>query len=291
MELIPILEKSFLEIANLMRNQNTLDLGDYMNEYNFSGDDVKQLDLMSNVILKTNLEKCNKVRCIGSEEDEELHYTKHEDAPYLICFDPLDGSTNIDVNITTGTIFAIYKYDNNNKIKNGRNIIMSGYSLYGASTQYLIAYNNKLSMYQYVSSENMFVCNKTDMKIKEKGNIYSINESAKHTWCDKRFNSFIETCINDGYNMRWVGSLVADAHRTLIKGGFFAYPANNKNTSGKIRLLYEAYPFAHIFETAGGYGSNGEEQLLDVPFPENIHQKTPIILSSNSEFTQFIISK
>ena len=291
MELIPILEKSFLEIANLMRNQNTLDLGDYMNEYNFSGDDVKQLDLMSNVILKTNLEKCNKVRCIGSEEDEELHYTKHEDAPYLICFDPLDGSTNIDVNITTGTIFAIYKYDNNNEIKNGRNIIMSGYSLYGASTQYLIAYNNKLSMYQYVSSENMFVCNKTDMKIKEKGNIYSINESAKHTWCDKRFNSFIETCINNGYNMRWVGSLVADAHRTLIKGGFFAYPANNKNTNGKIRLLYEAYPFAHIFETAGGYGSNGEEQLLDVPFPENIHQKTPIILSSNSEFTQFITSK
>ena len=167
MELIPILEKSFLEIANLMRNQNTLDLGDYMNEYNFSGDDVKQLDLMSNVILKTNLEKCNKVRCIGSEEDEELHYTKHEDAPYLICFDPLDGSTNIDVNITTGTIFAIYKYDHNNEIKNGRNIIMSGYSLYGASTQYLIAYNNKLSMYQYVPSENMFVCNKTDMKIKE----------------------------------------------------------------------------------------------------------------------------
>ena len=83
MELIPILEKSFLEIANLMRNQNTLDLGDYMNEYNFSGDDVKQLDLMSNVILKTNLEKCNKVRCIGSEEDEELHYTKHEDVLIL----------------------------------------------------------------------------------------------------------------------------------------------------------------------------------------------------------------
>ena len=290
MELIPILEKSFLEIANLMRNQNTLDLGDYMNEYNFSGDDVKQLDLMSNVILKTNLKKCNKVRCIGSEEDEELHYTKHEDAPYLICFDPLDGSTNIDVNITTGTIFAIYKYDNNNEIKNGRNIIISGYSLYGASTQYLIAYNNKLSMYQYVPSENMFVCNKTDMKIKEKGNIYSINEANKHMWCDKRFNSFIESCINDGYTTRWVGSLVADAHRTLIKGGFFAYPANNKNTSGKIRLLYEAYPFAHIFETAGGYGSNGEEQLLDVPFPENIHQKTPIILSSNSEFTQFITS-
>jgi fructose-1,6-bisphosphatase I len=290
MEILPILEKSFIEIAHLMRNQNTLELGDYMNEYNFSGDDVKQLDLKSNVILKTNLEKCDQVRCIGSEEDEELHYTKNENAPYLICFDPLDGSSNIDVNITTGTIFAIYRYDQNNEIKNGRNIIMSGYSLYGASTQYLIAHQNELSMYQYSCSDKKFVCNKKNMKIKEKGNIYSINEANKHILCDNRYNRFIDLCIKENYTTRWVGSMVADAHRTLIKGGFFAYPANEKNKNGKIRLLYEAYPFAHIFEVAGGYGSNGEGQILDIPFPENIHQKTPIVLSSNSEFTKFIIS-
>ena len=288
MDLLPTLEKSFLEIANLMKNQNTLDLGDYMDEYNFSGDDVKQLDLMSNVILKTNLEKCLQVRCIGSEEDKELHYTEHKNAPYLICFDPLDGSSNIDVNITTGTIFAVYKYDDKNEITNGRNIIMSGYSLYGASTQYIIAYHNNVSMYQYVPSEQKFVCIKTNMKLKEKGNIYSINEANKHIWCDKRFVPFIDSRIKENYSTRWVGSLVADAHRTLIKGGFFAYPANEKNKDGKIRLLYEAYPFAHIFEVAGGFGSNGEEQLLDIPFPKNIHQKTPIILSSNSEFTKFI---
>lgn len=288
MDLLPTLEKSFLEIANLMKNQNTLDLGDYMDEYNFSGDDVKQLDLMSNVILKTNLEKCVQVRCIGSEEDKELHYTEHKNAPYLICFDPLDGSSNIDVNITTGTIFAVYKYDDKNEITNGRNIIMSGYSLYGASTQYIIAYHNNVSMYQYVPSEQKFVCIKTNMKLKEKGNIYSINEANKHIWCDKRFVPFIDSRIKENYSTRWVGSLVADAHRTLIKGGFFAYPANEKNKDGKIRLLYEAYPFAHIFEIAGGFGSNGEEQLLDIPFPKNIHQKTPIILSSNSEFTKFI---
>ena len=126
------------------------------------------------------------------------------------------------------------------------------------------------------------------MKLKEKGNIYSINEANKHIWCDKRFVPFIDSRIKENYSTRWVGSLVADAHRTLIKGGFFAYPANEKNKDGKIRLLYEAYPFAHIFEVAGGFGSNGEEQLLDIPFPKNIHQKTPIILSSNSEFTKFI---
>lgn len=290
MELLPTLEKSFLEIANLMKNQNTLELGDYMDEYNFSGDDVKQLDLMSNVILKTNLEKCVQVRCIGSEEDKDLLYTKYKDAPYLICFDPLDGSSNIDVNITTGTIFAIYQYNDKNKITNGRDIIMSGYSLYGACTQYVIAYQNRISMSQYVPSENKFACVKTNMRIKEKGNIYSINEANKNMWCDNRFIPFIDSCIKENYTTRWVGSLVADAHRTLIKGGFFAYPGNEKHKHGKIRLLYEAYPFAHIFEIAGGFGSNGHEHLLDLPFPENIHQKTPIILSSNSEFTKFITS-
>lgn len=288
MDLLPTLEKCFLEIANLMKNQNTFDLGDYIDEYNFSGDDVKQLDLMSNVILKTHLEKCPQLRCIGSEEDKELYYTKYTDAPYLICFDPLDGSSNIDVNITTGTIFAIYQYDNKNQITNGRNIIMSGYSLYGASTQYVFAYHNNISMYQYVPNKQKFVCVKNNIKLKNKGNIYSINEANKDIWCDNRFVPFIKWCIEENYTTRWIGSLVADAHRTLMKGGLFSYPGNKKYKNGKIRLLYEAYPFAHIFEVAGGFGSNGEEHLLDVAFPKNIHQKTPIILSSNGEFTKFI---
>ena len=93
--------------------------------------------------------------------------------------------------------------------------------------------------------------------------------------------------INENYTTRWVGSLVADAHRTLIKGGFFAYPGNHKNNDGKIRLLYEAYPFAHIFETAGGFSSNGSECILDLPYPNNLHQKTPIISSSKYEISYF----
>ena len=127
-------------------------------------------------------------------------------------------------------------------------------------------------------------------KIPDKGTNYAINESNKHIWLDKRNNRICDKLIDNGYSARWVASMVADAHRTLIKGGFFNYPSNKKNTSGKIRLLYEAYPFAYIFKIAGGRSLNGLENksILDVGYPENCHQKTAIILSSNTEMELFI---
>jgi fructose-1,6-bisphosphatase I len=270
-----------------------LDLGGLLNENNVSGDDVKELDVVSNDLLKHNLSQCSLVRTIGSEEEDELYQTSHVDAPYLVCYDPLDGSSNVDVNITTGTIFAVYQYDENGKIESGRNIVMSGYCLYGGCTQYILAYNGSVSMYQYIPSKHCFTCKNEfvkiheNMKVQEKGTIFSLNEAHKHKWCDKRFQPFIETMIEQKYNARWVGSMVADGHRTLIKGGFFAYPANESSLQGKIRLLYEAYPFAHIFETAGGISTDGITNILDIPYPEKLHQKTPIILSSKTEYDIF----
>ena len=286
-EVVAVLEKSFMEISELIRNQNSLDLGNQLNELNLSGDDVKHVDIVSNNILKHKLEKCSFIRAIGSEEEDELYLTQHVNAPYLICYDPLDGSSNVDVNITTGTIFALYKYEENGIITNGHNIVISGYCLYGGCTQYLIARENVLSMYQYDSIDKHFTCINKDMKIKSKGNIYSLNESNRHTWLDNRYVACIDAFMKKGYNSRNVGSLVADGHRTLIKGGFFAYPANKKNTSGKIRLLYEAYPFAHTFETGGGVATNGEMRLLDIPYPDKLHQKTPIVLASKEDYATF----
>jgi len=291
--LIFALEKSFKEISKLVRNKNSLDLGGLLNANNVSGDDVKELDIVSNNLLKRNLAKCSLVRTIGSEEEDELYETSHTDAPYLVCYDPLDGSSNVDVNITTGTIFAVYQYDENGKIENGRNIVMSGYCLYGGCCQYVLAHNGSVSMYQYIPSTGCFSCKNEfvkiheNMKIQEKGTIFSLNEAHKHKWCDKRYQPFIETMIEQKYNARWVGSMVADGHRTLIKGGFFAYPENESNLQGKIRLLYEAYPFAHIFETAGGISTDGISNILDIPYPEKLHQKTPIILSSKTEYDIF----
>ena len=287
-EIIACLEKSFVQISDLIRKTNSVNLGSFSDTHNASGDDVKKVDVISNDILKENLSKCTLIRTIGSEEEAEFCYTDFTDAPYLICYDPLDGSSNIDVNITTGTIFSVYKYDKENKIQDGHNIIMSGYCLYGGATQYVLAYNNKISFYQYSAEDGSFQLLNDNLKMKEKGATYSLNESNKKAWTDARLNQLIDSFIEQKYVARWVGSLVADAHRTLIKGGFFAYPGNRKDLEGKIRLLYEAYPFAHIFHNAGGFSSNGVSSILDVPFPAKIHQKTPIVLCSKHEHELFV---
>ena len=288
LEIMASLEKCFIHISELIRETNSVKLGSLANIHNTSGDDVKTIDVMSNDIMKETLSKCVLIRTIGSEEEDDFHYTKFTDAPYLICYDPLDGSSNIDVNITTGTIFSVYAYNKNGKIADGNSIVMSGYCLYGGATQYVLSFNNNLSFYQYSTQDKMFYLLKDRLKIKEKGAIYSLNESNKKAWTDARFNKIIDLFIEQKYGARWVGSLVADAHRTLMKGGFFAYPGNSKDPEGKIRLLYEAYPFAHIFHNAGGFSSNGVRSILDVPFPDKIHQKTPIVLCGKYEHDLFV---
>ena len=282
------IKHSCKKISHLIKDSNPLEMAKLSDEYNLSGDNTKKLDLMSNEILKIELSKCKHVRTIGSEEEEQFVKTQYKDAPFMVCFDPLDGSSNIGVNITTGTIFAIYKYNNENKIGSGHNIVSAGYCLYGGATQYVLANSEKCSFYQYSICEKKFNCINSNLIIKDKGSIYSINESNQECWLDKRYNKVIKTFIHTGYSARWVGSLVADAHRTLIKGGFFAYPGNSKNINGKIRLLYEAYPFAYIFEKAGGFATNGTQRLLDIPFPDNIHEKTPIVLSGKVEMNTFV---
>ena len=289
MEIIKLLKKGFIQISELIRNENSLTLSQLTDSNNNSGDDVKKIDIISNDILKNILIECPLIRKIGSEEEDELIETSFKDAPYLVCYDPLDGSSNVDVNITTGTIFCIYKYDEDGNIKNGHNIIASGYCLYGGATQCMIAYEGKLSFYQYSTINQTFNLLNDNIRIKTKGSIYSLNECNKHIWIDKRYNNLINKFIEEKYSTRWIGSLVADAHRTIIKGGFFSYPGNTKDKNGKIRLIYEAYPFAYIFFVGGGFSSNGEKNILDIEFPEKIHQKTPITLCGKYEneiFTQ-----
>ena len=290
---IDIIKHCCKKISNIIKNSDSIELSTLSEQYNLSGDNAKKLDIIANSILKSELEKCELIRKIGSEEEEEIYNTPYVNAPYLICFDPLDGSSNIGVNITTGTIFALYKY-NNNVITDGNNIILAGYCLYGGSTQLIIA-DKQVNMYQLkktsnINNEKDFILISESMKVPHKGNYYAINESNKYIWHDKRNGIIGDKLINEGYSARWVASLVADAHRTIIKGGFFSYPTNNKNINGKIRLLYEAYPFAYIFKIAGAKSLNGKGNtpLLDVPFPENCHQKTPIILSSPYEMNLFL---
>ena len=218
--------------------------------------------------------------------------TSHKDGQYLVSYDPLDGSTNIGVNITTGTIFGVYKYDEHDNIKSGRNIVLAGYCLYGAATQLIIAYADKVSMYQlkYTGEKNIireFVKIQDNIKIPKKGMIYSINESNRNKWIDDRYDKIIKWMLEKDYTTRWVGALVADAHRTLFKGGLFSYPGTITHPSGKFvystRLIR-----SHLFLKAGGKATNGSIPLLDIKFPKySIHLKTPIILASCYEMLYF----
>ena len=285
LNIINSLKDSFVHISKLIRYSNSITLSTTLDVNNISGDFVKQLDIETNNIIKNKLLECPNIRAIGSEEEDHLYYTNNIDEEYLVCYDPLDGSSNIDANITVGTIFAIYKY-NNNRINDGNNIVCSGYCLYGGSTQLIIATDTVQML--LLNNENQFTIINENIVIKDTGNIYSINEANKYLWDKTIYNDYINLLIKNKYTSRWVGSMVADGHRTLIKGGIFCYPENKNSPEGKIRLLYEAYPFAYIFKIAGGHSSNGVISILDIPFPENIHQKTPILLSGNKEYQLFI---
>lgn len=279
-EILSEIQQACISISHEIRYSDSLNLSEVEGKYNHSGDNVKKLDLIANNILKYRLMKCKHVRMIGSEEELHLVPTGFVQGKYLVCFDPLDGSSNISVNITTGTIFAVYEYIDE-EIKDGRNLVMAGYCLYGGSTQLVVAQN---TVNIYSLEKDGFQKTHDNWKIPVQGKYYSVNESNKHIFIDKKYSQMIDKLIKKKYSSRWVGSMVADGHRTLIKGGFFSYPGNKNNPQGKIRLLYEAYPFAYIFEIAGGESSNGEINILDISFPTEIHQKTPIVLSSKTEF-------
>ena len=279
-KIIEALKLACTQIANYMKVTKSDKLAKVTNNNNKSGDFIKELDEYTNTILKEELSKVDAVRMIGSEEEDVFVKTKFITGRYLVCFDPLDGSSNVDSNVTTGTIFAIY--DMSRELKNGHSVVCAGYCLYGPATQFVVA-TDKVRMYQLIN--DCFEKTNDDLKIQRKGNTYSINEANKYYWVDNNISQFIHNLIGMGYSSRWVGSMVTDCHRTLIKGGIFAYPVNSKNKEGKIRLLYEAYPFAFIFKIAGGVSSNGVKNILDIDFPTNLHQKTGIFLGGPHEMS------
>lgn len=264
---------------------------------NVHGEEQQKLDVYANEKMITALDHTGKICAMASEEVEDIISIpdKHPKGKYLVVFDPLDGSSNIDVNISIGTIFGIYKrispegegckYD---FLQPGKNLVASGYVIYGSSTMFVYTTGRGVNGFTLDPSVGEFLLSHPYMKIPEKGAIYSINEANYHRW-DARIKNFIEHLKNikeRQYTSRYIGSLVADFHRNLIKGGVFLYPADTKNPKGKLRLLYEANPLAFIIEQAGGKAVDGENNILDIN-PENLHQRTPLVIGSKFEVELF----
>ena len=282
--IVESLKYSFIKISKEISNNSPLKMSSIISK-NSSNDDVKKLDIISNEYIIEELLKNKFVKTIASEENSEL-IQGNKDGNFFVSFDPLDGSSNIDSNITIGTIFAIFMDSNIRKEKIGNSIVAAGYCLYGGSTQLVYTKKNMtkpvVNLYLLDNEKKFVFIN--ELKMPDKGKNYSINESNKYIWNNNRYKNLIDTFIKDSYTQRWVGSLVADAHRTIIKGGFFSYPAD-KRQNGKLRLLYEAVPFCFIVEQSGGKGylSDSLDEWRDNMFPENIHEKTPLIIGSKKE--------
>ena len=245
--------------------------------YNIHGETQTSLDVYANMLFRDSLMKIGSVKAIVSEEDNDITMV-NEDAIYTVAYDPIDGSSNIDLNIPIGSIFAVY--DTNTEI------VMAGYILYGTSTVYVLAINKEVTIFA-LDDKNQWVLTQSNVTIPTSGVNYSINEGNEKYWTPdtKRYIAGLKDVGK--YSLRYIGSMVADIHRTLLVGGIFIYPSDTKNSNGKLRQLYEVNPMSYIIEAAGGvsYTGRGKVRCLDVPIVD-IHQKCPIFIGSVSNVDQ-----
>lgn len=261
-------------------------------QQNVQGEQQQKLDVFANQALIHCLGTRDSVAALVSEEDEKpVTFDRSlETGKYIIVFDPLDGSSNIDVNVNVGTIFSVHKRMtwgslNESVLQPGTKQIAAGYVLYGPSTVLVYTTGDGVHSFTLDPTIGAFVLSQENMKMPEKGPYYSVNDSSMATWPDG-YEGYVAAMRNDGYSARYIGSLVADFHRTLLKGGVFLYPPNKHKAGGKLRLLYEANPLAFIAEQAGGAASSGTGRILEIQ-PMEIHQRTPFIVGSKHEMALF----
>jgi fructose-1,6-bisphosphatase I len=284
-------------IASRVKSAGLADMLGYTGETNVQGEAVQKLDEYANEVLLTVLERSGHCCLIASEEMEDAVFNDRH-GKYVVAFDPLDGSSNIDLNVSIGTIFAVYRKRSPGRhatvedaLQPGRDMVAAGYALYGPSTVFVLSTGNGVHSFTLDPNVGEFFLSAPNITCPPKGSIYSANVGNYCRW-DARVQKWANWIQSDDkpmgcpYSHRYVGSLVADAHRTLLKGGIFAYPADKKSPEGKLRVLYEANPFAFLLEQAGGAATNGTERILDLQ-PKGLHARTPLILGSREDVLHF----
>ena len=282
------------------REINAAGLGDItgaVGTENVQGEAQQKLDVYANDKFKAALEARDQVCGVASEEeDEAVAFNKelNTNAKYVVLMDPLDGSSNIDVNVSVGTIFSIYRRvspigtppTEEDFLQPGHKQVAAGYVIYGSSTMLVYTTGNGVNGFTYDPSLGTFCLSHENMMIPEDGNIYSINEG-NYIRFPQGVKKYIKYCQesapeeNRPYTSRYIGSLVADFHRNLLKGGIYLYPSTESNPNGKLRLLYECNPMAFIIEQAGGVASDGINRIMDLE-PQELHQRVPFFVGSKN---------
>jgi fructose-1,6-bisphosphatase I len=270
---------------------------------NVQNERVQKLDVFANQIIIERMQHIGQLCCMVSEENADLIEipSRFPRGNYVLMFDPLDGSSNIDVNVSIGTIFSIYRRKSpvtdaevplSDVLQAGRNQVAAGYFLYGSSTMMVYTTGGGTGVHGFTLYPSLgeFLLSHEYIKIPEKAKTYSVNEGNYNYWDEKTkaLVDYFKTKDKETgrpYTSRYVGSLVADFHRNLLKGGIFLYPADNKDPkkpTGKLRLMVEANPLAMVVEEAGGYASDGQGRILDIE-PTELHQRTPLYIGSKND--------
>lgn len=280
-------------ISDRVRRVGLTDLVGDTGEENATGDVVHKLDVMANETIACCLGYRGNVGIMVSEEDDEPRIIKELDtnAKYIVLFDPLDGSSNIDVNVSIGTIFSILQRRNDigasrvmdHILQPGYEQVAAGYVVYSSSTVMAYTTGNGVHMFTLDPSIGAFRLSRESVEIPSSGKTYSINEAYRNRF-PEGIRDYLDWTKTEGAGarLRYVGSLVADFHRTLLKGGVFLYPPTMDAPDGKLRLLYEANPLAFLVEQAGGTATDGNQRILN-KIPQKLHERTPLIIGSEKD--------
>lgn len=255
---------------------------------NVQGENQQKLDIIANIRFIRALKNGGEVCAILSEEDEDIIHTGNDHGKYVVAMDPLDGSSNIDVNVSIGTIFSIYRRispidgpaTREDFLQGGRKQVAAGYILYGSSTMLVYSTGDGVNGFTYDHSLGEFILSHKNIRSPENGTIYSVNDGYINDY-PAFVQDYLTKCKAQSCTARYIGSLVADFHRNLLRGGVYLYPSTKKTPEGKLRLLYECYPLAFIAEKSGGKAIDGFGPILDI-VPTSFHQRSPIYVGSPS---------
>jgi fructose-1,6-bisphosphatase I len=276
-------------IANKVRRARIEDVLGEHGDINPHGEEQQKLDVIANEIILRCLGDRANIAFLASEEGEEPIFLRERDegGRYCVMFDPLDGSSNLDVCVGVGTIFSILRNDRRKTretphyLQPGYRQVAAGYILYGSSVVFVLTTGHGVNLFVLDQSIGAFVLVSTGLRIPKAKKIYSINEAYVDSF-PPAYREYLAYAHAEGYSSRYIGSMVADVHRTLILGGVFLYPPTETHVKGKLRLMYEANPMAMLVEQAGGTAIAGTERILDI-MPEALHQRTPVVLGSKEE--------
>ena len=287
------------QISHLVGRSGLTGLGGYADSENIQGETQKKLDIISNEVMIDHLKWTGHLAAMASEEIEDIIHipAKFPKGKYLICFDPLDGSSNIDVNQSVGSIFSILRYDGKNKnptlkdfLQPGSKQVCAGFTVYGPATVLVLTTGNGVNGFTLDRDVGEFILTHPNMRIPKDTAEFAINMSNHRFW-QPPVQRYIDECITGtegvrekNFNMRWVASMVAEVYRLLTRGGIFMYPLDSKiaKQGGKLRLLYEANPMSFIVEQAGGLSITGSERILEIQ-PTELHQRVPVVMGSQQE--------